>query len=229
MLINCVLTVNDVATKSLISKYVRQTDYLKLLKSCGSVAELEEFLSNNNVDLLLIDEQFAKSTSIKNLDEIKVIVVESVGEGIDAGATAQPKYFLQKPFSYMRFYRVLQRVKQKLFQEKNGTENCVYVKKGGNYINVDFDEILWVEACADYVTVKTQTRSYTLYSTMKSMERRLPIKDFKRIHRSYIVRLDKISKVQSFEIKIGQKTIPIGGTYKRTLMHLMARNQHFAY
>ncbi|ACF14835.1 two component transcriptional regulator, LytTR family [Chloroherpeton thalassium ATCC 35110] len=224
MLINCVLIVNDAATKSLISKYVRQTDYLKLLKSCGSINELEEVHANHKVDLVLIDEPLMTNDMVKDLKGAQIIVIQSVGENAVVNQMAEKKYFLQQPFSYMRFYRVLQRVKQSLHLEKNGNENCVYVKKGGDYINVSFDEILWIEACADYVTVKTEKRSYTLYSTMKSMERRLPIKDFKRVHRSYIVRLDKITEVKSLEIKIGQKSIPIGGTYKRTLEHFMRRN-----
>ena len=84
-----------------------------------------------------------------------------------------------------------------------------------------YDEILYVEALADYVTIHTQKKNFTILSTMKYIEKQLPEGQFMRVHRSFMVRLDKISQIQENSVFIKDEVIPVSKSYKKTLVDKM--------
>lgn len=105
--------------------------------------------------------------------------------------------------------------------ENKDAEGVIFVKSNSRLVKVKTNEILFVEALKDYVVVNTMTAKYTIHSTMKDIERKLNQKEFQRVHRSYIVRLDKILAIEQPNIVIegGKKLLPIGGSYKDELIN----------
>jgi DNA-binding LytR/AlgR family response regulator len=103
--------------------------------------------------------------------------------------------------------------------ENNESEGVIFVKSNSRLVKVKTIDILFVEALKDYVVVNVGDVKYTIHSTMKEIEKKLPSKEFQRVHRSYIVRLDKISAIDQPNIVIegGKKMLPIGGSYKEEL------------
>lgn len=95
----------------------------------------------------------------------------------------------------------------------------IFVKHQSTLVKLEVDEVLYVEALKDYVIVNTPEENYTIHSTMKDIERKLPKRHFMRIHRSYIVNTDKIKAITAngLELQGGDKEIPIGGSYKDAL------------
>lgn len=98
-------------------------------------------------------------------------------------------------------------------------EGVMFVKSNSRLVKVNTADILFIEALKDYVVINTPTAKYTIHSTMKDIEKKLPSKEFIRVHRSYIVRIDKIASIEQPNIIIegNKKMIPIGGSYKEDL------------
>lgn len=106
-----------------------------------------------------------------------------------------------------------------LVENKEGDDSVIFVKSNSRLIKVKSIDILFVEALKDYVVINLGDVRYTIHSTMKDIEKKLPSHDFIRVHRSYIVRLDKINAIEQTNIVMegGKKLIPIGGSYKDDL------------
>jgi len=105
--------------------------------------------------------------------------------------------------------------------EGNESEGIIFVKSNSRLVKVNTNNILFVEALKDYVVVNVGNVRYTIHSTMKDIQNKLPTKEFQRIHRSYIVRLDKIIAIEQTNVVIegGKKMLPIGGSYKDDLFN----------
>ena len=95
----------------------------------------------------------------------------------------------------------------------------VFVKSDTALVKVDIRQLMWVEALADYVALVTKEKKYVCHSTMKSIESKLPADQFVRVHRSYIVRIDQIDAIEDKTVSVGKKIIPVGGTYRDSLMN----------
>lgn len=108
----------------------------------------------------------------------------------------------------------------RLFQELQGQSSTQYVlvKSDNLLVNIDMKEILYFEAYGDYIKVHTPSKMYVTYNTMKNVEASLPENQFFRIHRSYIIRLDKIKNIEQLSVEISDKTLPIGKSYKAELV-----------
>jgi len=103
-------------------------------------------------------------------------------------------------------------------KEKSMEAQSIFIKANDQIINVRLNEILWVEAYGDYVNFITDKTRYLVHSTMKGIESKLPTEQFARVHRSFIVRPDKIDLIEESLIQIGKKLIPIGESYRTELM-----------
>ena len=102
---------------------------------------------------------------------------------------------------------------------KSSNKNFAFVKDGTKIIRIDFKEILFIEALADYVQINTIGSEYVILSTMKSIQVFLPQDDFFRVHRSFIVRKDKIRIIENNMILMEKKNIPISRSAKRNLLN----------
>ncbi|MEO1253549.1 MAG: LytTR family transcriptional regulator DNA-binding domain-containing protein [Bacteroidota bacterium] len=114
---------------------------------------------------------------------------------------------------------------ERLYNEllENDTSEYVLVKSDNLLINLDLKDILYFEAYGDYIKVHTLDKMYVTYNTMKNVEGSLPENQFFRIHRSYIVRLDKIKNIEQLSVEINDKTLPIGKSYKSQLIEKMGQ------
>jgi DNA-binding LytR/AlgR family response regulator len=103
--------------------------------------------------------------------------------------------------------------------EKQDSSDMMFVKANQRLVKIRYEDIYFIEALKDYVVINTLERRYTIHSTMKDIERKMPEKEFVRVHRSFIVRLDKISEIDHSNVILenDKKTIPVGGSYKDIL------------
>jgi DNA-binding LytR/AlgR family response regulator len=143
--------------------------------------------------------------------------------------------FLLKPISPDRLLRTVKRIEEYFelrlapIKEKSElAEGSVFVKSDGKLLKIAFTDIWFVEAFADYVKIwiSEEKRIVTL-QTMKNMEQGLPADRFIRVHRSYIVAVDKISTVQSNSVRVGSKEIPVGKNYRDGLMEVVQKLNTF--
>ena len=138
-----------------------------------------------------------------------------------------PKAFITKPFSTVDLQRTIELVVGQLAETKGGYKTIgsmevlgdrIFVRHHGNMVKILLDDILFIEADRNYCTIATITGKFTLTSTLKTMEEKLPKGHLVRIHRSYIVNISKLDVVADHHIEINRKVIPLGKSYKEVLL-----------
>jgi DNA-binding LytR/AlgR family response regulator len=132
--------------------------------------------------------------------------------------------FLKKPITMPRFAQCVQRASEAQIQKKQHTEaaleraNEVYVREDGRYRRVAFDDILFFENVGDYVKLRTQYGQHTIYGALKSIDEKLQDPRFLKVHRSFIVNLDKIKDIEENSLVIEKSVIPVSRAHKASLL-----------
>ena len=219
---NCVVVDDESLSRIILEKCISETPFLNLVGSYSSAVELRQDLPNKAVDLIFLDIQMPEMNgmefvkSIENIPQV-IFVTSRTNYAVEAFENDVTDY-LVKPVSYPRFIKSAEKARKinEQFSE-NKEENIIYVKSDSRLIKVDLTQIVFIEALGDYVRLHTKQAKYTILSTMKAMENKLDSADFQRVHKSYIVRKDKILKVEKNVIHMEKVHIPVSRTYKEVL------------
>jgi DNA-binding LytR/AlgR family response regulator len=204
------------ALSQLISAYSE----IEIVGKFHNPIQAKDFVNNSKVDMIVIDVEMPELNGLDFIKSIKnvehVILISSnktyAAESYDYNVTD----YIVKPIKKNRLDQAVEKVKQ--FDDSIKTSydrDFAFVKDGTKIIRIDFKEILFIEALADYVQINTTHGRYTVLATMKSMQANLPEEDFFRIHRSYIVRKDKIRVIEDNMILMDTKNIPISRSSKQ--------------
>jgi DNA-binding LytR/AlgR family response regulator len=209
-----------------MKQLVSQVKDLQLIKECDHAMEAYNAINAAPVDLLLLDIEMPDMTGlelIKNLGNKRPLIIFTTAKkdyAVEAFELNVVDY-LVKPVTPSRFLQAIERANEALESNKEevkvGEQEFVFVKDNGVLKRINVDEILYLEAMGDYVKVHTQQKFHVLHATLKSIEEKLPLSKFIRVHRSYIVSLNKIDYIQEGVITIGKATIPVADTYKSVL------------
>ena len=128
--------------------------------------------------------------------------------------------YLLKPISFDRFLQAVQRVAQSEITE-NSTD-FMFVRSDRKMVKIDFNTILYIESLSDYVKIFTSEKTIVIRETISSLEEKLPVKKFIRIHRSFIISLQNITSYTNEFIEINQKALPISRSYKESVLQKLA-------
>ena len=226
---NCIIVDDDSFVRKITEDFVKKTESLTLLHSLSSAVDAINVLNaNENIDLIFLDIEMPEMTGIDFLNSLstfpQVIIISSKEKyAIDAFEYDVTDYLL-KPFAYSRFCKAVTKVLER--QEKSrmhakGDE--IFIKHNSSLVKLKYAEILWVEAMENYVIINTFDEKYMIHFTMRSIEEKLPLKQFLRVHRSFIVNIGGIHSIEDNTILIktndkSKNSIPIGKSYKDKLL-----------
>jgi DNA-binding LytR/AlgR family response regulator len=209
-----------------VKQLVAQVQMLELVAECSDAMEAYNYLNNGQVDLLFLDIEMPGMTGIeltKKLGNKKSLIIFTTAKtdyAVEAFELNVVDYIV-KPVSMARFLQAVEKAKEAFDSNKQEVKiegkEFVFVKDNGILKKLNVEDILYLEAMGDYVKVHTAQKFHVLHSTLKSIEEKLPANKFLRIHRSYIVSLQKIDFIQDGMITIGKATIPVAETYKSVL------------
>lgn len=232
-MIQCLLVDDEPLALELLSDYVKKVPFLSLKKATTSPIEALSLVQNGDIDLVFLDVQMPELTGIQFLKiaqgKIKVILTTAYPEYALDGYDLDVVDYLLKPFSFERFLKAVQKVQpaqpanpvtEKPVQNQP-SDDFIFVKTEHKIQKVDLDEILFVEGLKDYISIYTPGGRVVTLSTMKKMEEMLPENYFVRVHKSYIVALDKIESIERSRIAIGDKIVQIGDTYRDVFFKLI--------
>ena len=209
----------------IIKGYCEQIQYLQFGQSCYDAIEALLYLKNEHVDLIFLDVEMPEMSGIdliKTLEHKPQIILISSKENyaLDAFALQVTDYLLKPLTDYPRFLKAV--IKAKEVIDRAGVERSnkegIFLKVDSLLVNFNLGDINYIEAYGDYVKVHTKLKIYTIYATLKGVEKKLPKNEFIRIHRSYIVRIDQIQNIDNNNLQIHDKIIPVSNTYKPVLM-----------
>lgn len=221
---NCIIVDDEQMSRDAIEHCIRQTDFLNLVKSCSSPIEALKVLQKENIDLIFLDVEMPEMSGfdlIKNLKQLPQIILITAKKNYALEAFEyHVTDYLVKPVNAGRFLKAVLHAKE-LHEKENHisiSSEYIFVKSSSKFIQIKTKDILWIEALGDYVNIYTGKERITVLTTMKDLENKLSPAEFARVHRSYIVRLDKIKTIEDTMILIDQKAIPVGKSYKDNLM-----------
>lgn len=222
-MINCVVVDDEYISRAAVEKCVINTPNLNLIASYESATEFSKHVGDNPIDLIFLDVEMPGMTGVdfvkayRNIPQV-IFVTSNTDYAFDAYQYDVTDY-IEKPIDYTRFKHAVEkasRIKQNLFSDKTES-NKVYLKSGSQLIHVDIDSIDFVEALGDYIKIFTSNGRHTLLSTMKSIQSKLEPYGFMRVHKSYIVNMNKVKKIVGSRVMLEDREIPVGRVYKAEL------------
>ena len=223
---NCLIIDDNKMARIAMKQLVSQVDDLTVAGECSSGIEAYNLLNSQAVDLLFLDIEMPEMTGLeltRNLGEKKPIIVFTTSKkeyAVDAFELNVADY-LVKPVTLPRFLLAMEKVKEIFNSNKVGVsideKEFVFIRDNGILKRLIIEDIHFLEAMGDYVKVFTQQKFHAIHTTLKNVEEKLPLNKFIRVHRSYIVALNKIEKIEEGVIVINNKTVPVADAYRSTL------------
>jgi DNA-binding LytR/AlgR family response regulator len=228
MEINCLIVDDEVLAQNIIEKYIATIPTLKLAGKCDNAIEAISFLHNNSIDLLFLDLNMPELSGLEMLKTLsnppKVILTTAYSEYALESYEYGIVDYLLKPIKLERFIKAVNKAVALLSKDlsaKNAIEesqiHSIFVKEDQTTYNIDLNNILFVEAYGNYLKIHTPEKVYVSRETMQEMEKKLINFQFLRVHKSFIVSLQKIHKISGNRIIIENQEIPIGEVFKLKL------------
>ncbi|MCW3118182.1 MAG: DNA-binding response regulator [Chitinophagaceae bacterium] len=238
MTINCIIIDDEPLARKGLREYIADIDFLKLAGEFDTPLKAVELLNNGDIQLLFLDIQMPKITGLEFLKTIQhtppVIFTTAYPQYALEGFELNALDYLVKPVSFDRFLKAAIKakeyyeVRQKNIARENEvavTQDYFFVKADNKLMKIFFDDVLFVEALQNYVTIHTKDRKYITYLTFKSVEEYLPVDKFTKTHKSYIVSLSKIDSIEGNEIHIANHHIPISRNEKDAFMEILLKGK----
>lgn len=220
----------------LVEGYISKTPFLKLLASFDNPLDAMDFLTNEPVDLIFLDIHMPDLSGIEFTrilqNRPKIIFTTAYEKYALEGFKLEAVDYLLKPFSYEEFLTAAQKA-QKLIGLENVAKDKIevsneflFLKSEYKIRRINFNEIKYIEGLKDYVKVYLQNEDKPILSlnSLKSLEAKLPSEKFMRVHRSFIVNLEKIDTIERSRIVFGKTYIPVSEQYKEKFQEFLDKN-----
>jgi len=227
---SCLIVDDEQLARQLLEGFVNKIPGLKLKGMCKNPLEAMEILNNEKIDIILLDIQMPELTGVEFLRSLKnkptTIFTTAYSEYALEGYELDVVDYLVKPFSLDRFIQAINKAtgqidlkrKAERGNESPGDQEFVLLHADHKIYKVKLNEIQYIEGLKEYVSYYTKEKRIIVLQSLKSIEESLPKDRFIRIHRSYIVPIDKIKSLDGNQVQIGDKLIPIGRSYKDEVM-----------
>jgi two-component system LytT family response regulator len=224
--VNCIIIEDEPLAMERTKSYVLRLPYLNLLSTFEGGLEAISFLKLNKVDLIFLDIHMDKLSGIQLLEKAKieseVILTTAYDEYALKGYELNVTDYLLKPFTFERFTQSVEKVRKNLEKKRlMQTKPFVFVKIEHRFEKIFLNEILYIEGMRDYRRIHTNDRKIMTLQTFKDFEQEIPQNIICRVHKSFMVSLDKITSVERDQIKIKDVTIPISDSYKKEFIELI--------
>lgn len=220
----------------LITGYITKTPFLELVNTFDNPLSTLEYLESESVDLIFADIQMPDLSGTEFVRVMekgpKVIFTTAYERYAIEGFKLSAVDYLLKPFSYEEFLIAAQKalklieLEQKALPQIEANNEFLFLKSEYKIRRINFNDILYIEGLKDYIKVfvKNEDKPILSISTLKMVESKLPTKDFMRVHRSFIVNLNKIETIERSRIVFGKEYIPISEQYKDSFQEFLDRN-----
>lgn len=226
MEIRCIIVEDEPLALERTKGYVQKLPFLSLLATFDNATDALVFLQTETVDLIFLDINLGEVSGIRLLETSKInsqVVI----------TTAHPDYaikgfdlnvcdYLLKPFGFERFVQAVDKVRNNLIKpESLPDKKFIFVKTEYRLEKVMLDEILYIEGMRDYRCIYTLNKRIMTLQTFGELEQEIPAHQVCRVHKSYMVAIDKIESIEKEVVKVGEKYVPISETYKKGFWKLI--------
>ncbi len=224
-MINCLVVDDEPIAREGILEYIRQIDYLNPVAQCKSAAEAAGVLQRNKIDLIFIDIQMPKLSGIEFVKALAnpplIIFTTAYSEYALEGFELDVVDYLLKPISFARFLKSVEKVQNYLHARNKDlsiTRDFFFIKCNGKIEKILMDDVIYIEAMANYVIIHTRIKKYITYLTFSGIEEQLPSDLFVRVHKSFLVAISSIQTIDGNEVITGSMRLPLSKNYRSEVM-----------
>jgi DNA-binding LytR/AlgR family response regulator len=227
----CLIVDDEALARSVLEKYISEIEALELVFQCSNALDALSYIAQNSVDIIFLDINMPELNGlemIRTLHNAPNIIIctaysEFALESYEYGVTD----YLLKPIKFERFVKAVNRVIQMNITdnktiEDNGSNDrkirSIFVKENSIIRKIDFEDILYVESYGNYLKIETNSHQFVVRGTLNEFGNKLPDNLFIRVHKSFIVSILNIKKLEGNILVIGNKEIPVGHLYRNELI-----------
>jgi len=228
----CMIVDDEALARQVIQSHLQMMHGFQVVAVCSNATEAATALKNFEVDLILLDIQLPGIDGLSFLRTLVnpplVILTTAYAEYALESYEFSVIDYLLKPISFERFSKAINKVVDgKLYtrlpaEKENAPSERIFIKSGNKFFKVNFSEIIYIEAMKDYLKIHTADYKLVTHQTMTEMEKILPSRQFIRVHKSFIVSARHIRSVYGSSIETEKDTIPIGLSYKNSVMNFIS-------
>ncbi len=245
MTLNCIAVDDEPLALGLVCKFIEQTPFLNLVGRYSGAVDALKAMHQQKIDLIFLDIQMPDLNGIelarvldKGPDKPRIIFTTAYNQFALEGYKVDALDYLLKPFNYEEFLRASQKAVNYAelinkpatpvpgLAEAERTENeYLFLKVEYQLVRIALDDILYIEGLKDYVKVhlKDVEKAILSLTSLKALDEKLPSRRFMRVHRSFIVSLDKLTSMTKNSLQIGKINIAVGDQYKEAFGHFLGR------
>jgi len=230
MKVNAIIVDDEPLAQNVIIQYAQKLPNLEIVGTCNDAICAHQTLQEKKADLIFLDINMPKMSGISFLRNLKnpplVIFTTAYSEYALEGFELDAIDYLKKPFSFERFCKAYYKAEE-LIQLKEGTNSSpvseihpdfIFIKSNKKTIKVNFSEILFIEGLGDYIRIHNLTQKIVTNLSMKKIADLLPETKFYRIHKSFIISLEKIENIEGNLVEINKTKLPIGNSYRQDFL-----------
>jgi len=231
MQISCIVIEDEPLALSKLEVFISRMPCLNLTVTFDNALDALSWLKENQTDLIFLDIQMEQLTGIQLLEtaslDSRIIITSAYHEYALKGFELNVTDYLLKPFSFERFVKAVDKVMDYYSRtpdvKRNHVENSnsIFVKTEYRYERVDLDDILYIEGMKDYLRIVCSGKKIMTLQSFSRIEESLPGKKFCRIHKSFIIAIEKITSIERGIVIIADRRIPVSNTYKERLFTLV--------
>jgi DNA-binding LytR/AlgR family response regulator len=225
MVINCIIVEDEPLALKRTKDFVGRVPYLSLLASFTNGFEAIGFVKEHDIDLMFLDIEMDGFTGIELIESLskkpQIIITTAYDKYALKGFELHVADYLLKPFGFDRFLSSVERVYDTIEKASKEEKGYIFVKTEYRLERIAVDDILYIEGMGDYRNIRTMTKKVLTLQTFSELEKLLPKNQFCRVHKSYIVSVNKIISVERHRIKMLENLIPISDNYKERFYSLI--------
>lgn len=241
-MINVIIVDDEPLAQDVLETYIEKIPEFQLVRKCSNAFEANEALKQHDIHLMFLDIQMPQLTGtdfLRSLANPPVVIFTTAysNYAVD-GFELNALDYLLKPISMERFLKAsnkaieqigLQQDRQAGPKPEEEGPDFIFVKADKKLIKINFNDVIYIEGLKDYVIIRLKETRVVTLQTMKSLEDKLPSDIFRRIHRSYIVNMDKVDAIMGNMVEVQEKGqikhLPIGKNYRDELQDLIDKNR----
>ena len=219
-MINCIIVEDAPLAVDKLKNFISKVPLLDLVGTFDNGLDAFDFLQSNTIDLLFLDIQMEQFTGLQLLQALHtrphIIIVSAYGEYAVQGFEYDVTDYLLKPYSFERFLKAVNKVQTEMASNPPAQplpKDYIFLKTEYRMVRINLCDILYIEGKGAYLHVITDTTRIMTLLSFKEIESLLPAKQFIRIHKSYLIAINKIDNIERNVVKIANMRIPIGKSY----------------
>lgn len=218
-MINCIAIDDEPLALDVVKEFCARIPFLQLLDTFTNPDKAKTFLKENKVDLIFLDIQMPDCNGVelyKSLSNKPAVVFTTAYKDFAVdGFNVDAIDYLLKPFDYARFLKSVYKAKEYLefLSSKDLELSSIFIKVNYELMKLNLKDIDLIEALDDYIKIHVKPQPVLTLMTLKGIQEKLPAKEFIRVHRSYIIPVQKIEKLTRQKITVAGKDVPVGSSY----------------